>query len=319
VSLWWREEQPWWTLALAPLSFAYGVGARAHRLLARPVKARVPVISIGNLTAGGAGKTPVTIFLAQELARRGKKPAVLSRGYGRTSRAPIRVTAGMDPQISGDEPLLMARRGLDVWVGAHRAQLAELAASAGADVLLLDDGLQHHALARDLDLVVVDAAAPFGNGSLLPRGPLREHPSSLARVSRGLLWLTRADAARSSALELLPRWPTVESVLAPAGEAELRGVRVFLFAGIARPERFEVSVRALGAVVAGTRWFRDHHWYSEAELERLRSSAQGAALLTTEKDLVRLRDPSGIRALRMELKVTERRSALDAALDEVLR
>src|SRR5690348_11247720 len=84
VSLWWREEQPWWTLALAPLSFAYGVGARAHRLLARPVKARVPVISIGNLTAGGAGKTPVTIFLAQELARRGKKPAVLSRGYGRT-------------------------------------------------------------------------------------------------------------------------------------------------------------------------------------------------------------------------------------------
>ena len=138
-------------------------------------------------------------------------------------------------------------------------------------------------------------------------------------MSRGLLWLTRADAARSSALELLPRWPTVESVLAPAGEAELRGVRVFLFAGIARPERFEVSVRALGAVVAGTRWFRDHHWYSEAELERLRSSAQGAALLTTEKDLVRLRDPSGIRALRMELKVTERRSALDAALDEVLR
>jgi tetraacyldisaccharide 4'-kinase len=342
VSFWWREEPPAWTLALLPLSLVYAAGARAHRAVARPAKARVPVISIGNLTVGGAGKTPVTMFLAHELARRGLRPAVLSRGYGRTSRAPLRVTGGTDPRACGDEPLLLSRRGLDVWVGADRARLAELAASAGARVLLLDDGLQHHALARDLDIVVVDAAAPFGNGSLLPRGPLRELPSSLARVQQGLLWLTRADQPRSPALRQLPAWPTVESSLHPvvenalhgsdksalhgtvesalhgSDESDLRSLKVFLFAGIARPERFEATVRALGAIVTGTRWFRDHHWYSPAELASLRQAAGDAVLLTTEKDLVRLRDPSGIRALRVEVRITAGAAALDAALLSVL-
>jgi tetraacyldisaccharide 4'-kinase len=330
VSCWWREEPPAWTLPLAPVSLAYAAGARIHRALARPGKARIPVISVGNLTVGGAGKTPVTLFLARELVRLGKKPAVLSRGYGRNSRAPLRVTPATDPRLSGDEPLLLARHGLDVWVGADRAALADVAASADADVLVLDDGLQHHRLARDLDVVVVDAAAPFGNGWLLPRGPLREQPSSLARVSHGLLWLTRADAPRSAALRRLPDWPTVESVLRPAieatdaaahsaGGADLRGQRVFLFAGIARPQRFEATLRALGAVVVGTRWFRDHHWYTDSEIARLRSAARDALLLTTEKDLVRLRDPSGIHALRVELQITAGRPALQAALTQVLR
>jgi tetraacyldisaccharide 4'-kinase len=256
------------------------------------------------------------MFLAERLASRGHRPAILSRGYGRISREPQRVTAATPAREAGDEPLLAARRGLDVWVGRSRAQLAGLAAAAGADVLLLDDGLQHHALARDLDVVVVDAAAPLGNGALLPRGPLRERPSALSRVRRGLLWLTRSDAGRHPDLALLPRWPAVES--AAIARADLRGKQVFLFAGIARPERFEASARASGAVVTGTRWFGDHHWYSPAELAGLRRAAGGALLLTTEKDLVRIGAPGDILALPLELRLTAGEAALDAALGEAL-
>jgi tetraacyldisaccharide 4'-kinase len=316
VNFWWSDRPPPWSLALWPLSLLYRAGAALHRSTVRPVRPAAKVISVGNLTVGGAGKTPVTIFLAERLASRGHRPAILSRGYGRTAREPLRVTATTPVREAGDEPLFAARRGLDVWVGRSRAQLAALASAAGADVLLLDDGLQHHALARDLDVVVVDAAAPLGNGALLPRGPLREGPSGLSRVRRGLLWLTRADAGRHPDLALLPRWPTVESAASP--RADLRGERVFLFAGIARPERFEASARASGMEVVGRRWFGDHHWYSPAELSRLRQMASGAALLTTEKDLVRIDDPTGILALPLELRITAGEAALDAALREAL-
>jgi tetraacyldisaccharide 4'-kinase len=180
---------------------------------------------------------------------------------------------------------------------------------------LLDDGLQHHALARDLDIIVADASNPLGNGALLPRGPLRELPSALSRVRRGLLWLTRADLPRHPLAASLRGFPLVESLYQP--RAELRGQRVFLFAGIARPLGFEASARALGAIVTGTRWFRDHHWYSPKDLSDLRREASGSLLLTTEKDLVRIAGPAGISALPIELQVTSGEAALDAALAEV--
>ncbi|HEX4385318.1 MAG TPA: tetraacyldisaccharide 4'-kinase, partial [Myxococcales bacterium] len=238
---WWRDRPPLWTLPLAPLSLLYAAGARVHRASVKAVRASVPVISVGNLTVGGAGKTPVTLFLARRLSGH-RKPAILSRGYGRDSREPLRVTATTPVRLCGDEPLLLARQGLDVWVGPSRALLAELAVKAGADVLLLDDGLQHHALARDLDVVVLDASNPLGNGALLPRGPLRELPQALSRVRRGLFWLTRADLPRHPLAGSLSGFPQVESLYEP--RAELRGQRVFLFAGIARPASFEASVRA---------------------------------------------------------------------------
>jgi tetraacyldisaccharide 4'-kinase len=315
VKWWWQDRPPPWTLPLAPLSLLYGAGSRLHRALARPVRASVPVISIGNLTVGGAGKTPVTLFLAQRLSFGHRKPAILSRGYGRTSREPLRVTSKTPVRLCGDEPLLLARQGLDVWVGPSRALLAALAVKAGADVLLLDDGLQHHALARDLDVIVADASNPLGNGALLPRGPLRELPGALSRVRRGLLWLTRADLPRHPLAASLRGFPLVTSLYQP--RAELHGQRVFLFAGIARPSSFEASARALGAVVTGTRWFRDHHWYSPEDLSALRREASGSLLLTTEKDLVRIAEPVGISALPIELQVTSGEAALDAALAEV--
>ena len=320
MNFWWEREAPWWSLALSPLSAAYGAGAALHRWSARPERASVPVISVGNLTVGGAGKTPVALCIAQRLAARGRTPALLSRGYGRRSRAPMLVSADASVADVGDEPLLLARRGLTVFVGPSRALLARLAVAQGADVLVLDDGLQHHALARDLDVVVADASNLVGNGRLLPRGPLREPVSALSRVQRGLLWLTRCDLPRDSRAAQLPPWPVVESeyAAAPSASAALRGQRVFLFAGIARPESFEATVRAQGpSEVVGVRWFRDHYLYSKYTLQALRREAKGALLVTTEKDLVRIEQREGIAAVPVEVRILRGEDALDAALGAV--
>src|SRR5713226_9410287 len=208
---WWRTDEPVWAeAALWPLSvasLAYRAGAALARGSVRPVKAGAPVISVGNLVVGGAGKTPVALELAERLLRRGKQPAVLSRGYGRRARHPVEVSEQTPCALSGDEPLLLKRRcpRLRVLVGPRRAVLASQAVARGADVLLLDDGLQHHELERDLDVVVMDASNPLGNGRLLPRGPLREPLESLRRVRCGLLWLTRCDLPRAAELPQIGR------------------------------------------------------------------------------------------------------------------
>jgi tetraacyldisaccharide 4'-kinase len=277
---------------------------------------RVPVISVGNLTVGGAGKTPVTLALAQRLSARGRRPAVLSRGYGRRSREPLEVSPDARVEAAGDEPLLLARRGCRVFVGSRRAALAELAIRRGADVLLLDDGLQHHGIARDLDVIVVDASNAFGNGRLLPAGPLREPVSALRRVRLGVVWLTRCDLPRDPRTLELSAFPAIES--AYDGQADLRGKRLFLFAGIARPESFAATVRGLGGEIAGTRWFRDHHLFTSRELANLRETAGNAQLVTTEKDLARIVTPGGIVAVRVDVRILRGEDVLDRALGEVL-
>jgi tetraacyldisaccharide 4'-kinase len=217
---------------------------------------------------------------------------------------------------AGDEPLLLARRGAQVWVGPTRALVAELAVGAGADVLLLDDGLQHHALERDLDVIVADATNPLGNGAVLPQGPLRELPSALRRVRRGLLWLTHCDRPRHPRVAELASFPAIESAYVARGD--LRGQRVFVFAGIARPDGFLRTVLDLGATVVGTRWFGDHHFFTQAELRDLRR--QDGLLVTTEKDLVRIppRYAEGIVAVPIDLHVVRGEDHLDRALHEVL-
>ena len=210
----------------------------------------------------------------------------------------------------------MARRGFRVFVGPRRAALAELAIARGADVLLLDDGLQHHGIARDLDVIVADASNPFGNGRLLPAGPLREPVSALSRVRLGLVWLTRCDLPRDPRTAQLSAFPSVES--AYQAEAALRGRIVFAFAGIARPEGFLGTLRGLGAEIAGTRWFRDHHLYSPADLRALRHQAGEALLVTTEKDLVRIDRPDGIVAVPVAVRILRGEEALERALGEVL-
>ncbi len=292
---------------LAPAAGCFRAGVALRNLLfdagLRRTQA-VPglrVLSVGNLTAGGAGKTPVVAFLAERLQRMGTQVAVLSRGYGRRAGGLRRVSGPPWPSVEevGDEPLLLSRRlpAVSVWVGADRVALARAAQAAGASVALLDDGFQHRRLARAADVVVLDEAVGLGTGHLLPWGPLREPPSALRRAS--LLWL-RVAVPAAPLPSLPPHLPQVRArhaavgVLGPGGQvlplSQLAHARVLAFCAIARPSSFETTLRELGAEVTGVRAFADHHRFAEAELAALRAAANtaGAQLVTTEKDAMRL-------------------------------
>jgi tetraacyldisaccharide 4'-kinase len=337
-------------LRLAEAIFRAGAALRAALYDAgvlRAVRVPVPVISIGNLAVGGAGKTPAAIAVARRLAARGRAVAILSRGYGATRSDPRVVSDGarllLDADQAGDEPVLLARRlpGARVLCGPSRAVLADEAVRAGADALLLDDGFQHRALARTLDVVVLDAANAFGNGRLLPAGPNREPRAALRRA--GLVWLSRsdqADAATLEALRALARAATgrepVESRHAPVdvvdgslarslGVDALRGRRVLLLAGIARPSGFRRTLEAMGADVAAERVFPDHHRFAPGELDGALRAADDAGcelVVTTEKDAVRLPPAHAaearLRAVRIEAEVVRGGEGLDAALDAAL-
>jgi tetraacyldisaccharide 4'-kinase len=306
---------------LAPLAGCFRAGVALRNLLfdsgLRPTKG-VPglgVLSVGNLTAGGAGKTPVVAFLAERLQQAGAQVAVLSRGYGRRAGGLQRVAGPPWPSVDavGDEPLLLARRlpAVAVWVGADRVALARAARAGGASVALLDDGFQHRTLARAADVVVLDEAVGLGTGHLLPWGPLREPPSALRRAS--LLWL-RVAAPAAPLPPLPPEVPRVRArhaavdVLGPGGDvlplSQLAHARVLAFCGIARPSSFTTTLRELGADVTAVRSFGDHHRFSAAELVALRAAAHtaGAQLVTTEKDAMRL--PAGFPALVVRLGVS---------------
>lgn len=297
-------EQRWYegggspllTPALRLASLGFGAAISVRSLFVRPRRVEgARVVSVGNLNVGGSGKTPVVIFLAQWAARCGRRVAVLSRGYGRRSRAAIRFDADnlLPAREVGDEPRLIAQRcpRATVWVGADRAALAEQARDAGFDFLLLDDGLQHRRLERDANLLVVDGAVGFGNGQLLPAGPLREPLSGLARAS--LIWL-RDTGPRAVGLDAaLAAVPlrVVSRAVPSIVDGHVRGKRVVALAGLARTRGFSATLRALEADVVGERFFPDHHVFTDAELEEVRALAAGqqAVIVTTEKDAQRLR------------------------------
>lgn len=308
---------------------------RFHR-----TRAEVPVISVGNLAVGGAGKTPIVLFLAERLSQRGRRVAILSLGYGRKERASRRVRPEDSARVAGDEPLLLARRCPEarVYVGQRRDLLAHRAVEEGAEILLLDDGFQYFALERDLDLVVLDGGSPLGNGRLLPRGPLREEVSALARAD--LCWLSKVDEGRAEAVEAAARlahahtglWP-IRSRYRVAGlfRADLRtrveamGLGpVFLFAGLARPSSFQKTVTSLGLEIAGASFYADHQDFSARELRRIFERAERAGarhLICTEKDAVRLplelaEDPR-ILVLQIEVEIVEGEERLDALLDRL--
>jgi tetraacyldisaccharide 4'-kinase len=355
--LWWSGRPGVAGAALAgPLAIGEALFCAAAALrgglydagLLRAVRAGAPVVSIGNLAVGGAGKTPTAIAVARRLAARGRTVAVLSRGYG-AARADARVVADgvrilLDAAAAGDEPVLVARRlpAARVLCGPRRADLALMAVrDLGADALLLDDGFQHRGLARDLDVVVLDAVNPFGNGRLLPAGPNREPRTALRRA--GLVWLSRVDQADPGALPALRalaraasgRDP-VESRHAPVdvldgalargfGPDALHGRRVLLLAGIARPEGYRRTLAAMGAAVAVERLFPDHHRFRAAELAEALRAAEASRcelVVTTEKDAVRLpaevaADPR-VRAVRIEAQIVRGEESLEAALDAAL-
>jgi len=311
-------------LALPELAFRAAASVRNalyDRGALRSLRVDGPrVISVGNLTAGGSGKTPAVIHLANLLSTAGRRVFVLSRGYGRRSSTPVTFRASDAPswEDAGDEPLLIARRcpSATLMVGADRAALAQEAARRGADVILLDDGFQHRRLHRDLDLLVVDAAVGFGNGRLLPRGPLREPLSSLRRA--GLVWLVESldSGPRLSFTQPVVRVavrPT--ALIGPSGDAEpldaLHGRDVIALAAIARPERFAATLESLGARIVEHRFLPDHAPLLPSHF----SSRTGALLVTTEKDAARFpaSTPPAF-CLRVDVEVTGGAPELRAAL-----
>lgn len=300
-------------VALLPLDLAallYGSGARLHRAvywrgLVAPTRLPCRVISVGNLAVGGTGKTPLAAWLAAALKRRGHAVVLASRGYGRRGDAAVEVVSDgrfvrSTAERAGDEPLLLAAHapGVPVLVGRDRAVVGRRAVSAfGAQVLILDDGFQHHRLARDLDLLAVDGGSGFGNRKVLPRGPLRE-PLSALRLADGVVVLDGPLHAEDEALlkGLAPtarrfraaRTPRTLAPLAggPGVAPALAGVRVGLLSGIARPASLRASVESLGAVVVAERAFPDHHRYRESDLRGL--AAEAPRWITTEKDAVKI-------------------------------
>ncbi len=282
----WQQKNIWSTL-LSPASFFYGLGAALDRRFTRAHAASIPVISIGNITAGGAGKTPATMALVQLLRSMGHTPHILTRGYGAQKRSTAhRVMPADDWRDVGDEASLLARTA-PTWVGRDRLISANAAAEAGASVALCDDAHQHYRLQKTISLLVIDGPYGMGNGQLIPAGPLRE-PFAAA--------LTRADAVMmiGDDVQQLAQHitlPVFKARLAPAGNLDLLQQKKWVaFAGIGRPAKFFDMLRALGVTLIGTRAFADHHAYTMAEITALTREAEalGAHLITTEKDAVKL-------------------------------
>ena len=256
-------------------------------------RAGAPTICVGNFVAGGAGKTPAALALARMLIGDGRRVAFLSRGYGGAERVePLLVdTAAHTAAMVGDEPLLLAKLA-QCWVGTDRVRSARSAVAAGANALILDDGLQNPGLVKDLSFGVVDGETGFGNGLCIPAGPLRAPVSAQLPFVRGLIVLDGDDAGASRIAASAHGRPLIRASLEPdaLAAAPLIGREVVAFAGIARPEKFYATLRRVGAQIVATRDFADHHPYTAREVEALIEEAgrRGALLATTEKDLARL-------------------------------
>ncbi len=315
-----------YSTALSCRRFAYRTS------LKKPRKLPAKVICIGNLTLGGAGKTPAVISVAQEANKRGFKPCILTRGYRGTAKGPCFVGKGKGPLLdaiqAGDEPVLMSSRldGVPVIKGNNRFlsgmyALRELSSDA-VNMFILDDGFQHWSLYRDMDVVLIDASNPFGNGKLFPEGILREPLSALGRADAVVITKTDTSCTKSIKaveLEIKQYNPNARLFLSfhkPAelidvsGESEsielLNNRKVYAFAGIANPMHFMSMLASNRADVVQFKEFRDHYIYKQEDIDRIIKEASGLDIITTEKDLMKLKDlklPENIYTLKIDFSV----------------
>lgn len=303
--------------------------ARAHRYASgKAVSHRLihPVISVGNLTMGGTGKTPFVAHLARRLRFEGKRPAILSRGYGRSSRGVVLVSEGngplVTPDVGGDEPVALAMRlpGVIVAVGERRVEAARAAERAGADIFLLDDGYQHLSVERDANLLLLDARDPFGGGRFPPRGRLREPLSALARADAFVFTRADAETPRAQAVATLRRWnasaPIFTARFRPAGLYDERGSpveagvleerRFLAVCAVAQPAAFGATLSELGLAPERIVSYRDHHRYTArdfARIERVARAAGASWIITTEKDAVKLGAALSLPTITLRLAV----------------
>jgi tetraacyldisaccharide 4'-kinase len=278
-------------IALLPLTLLWRAASAVKEATARPYKSAIPVVCVGNLTAGGTGKTPLVGWLADRMSERGWRPAILTRGYGGSAAGPLWVDpAEHDAGLCGDEPLMLAD-GRAVMVARDRAAGARAIASNGAfDLIIMDDGMQNPTLQRTLTIGVFDGGSGIGNGWLIPAGPLRTPFAS------GLDQLDMAVINGEDETALRPRiaskLPVFDAALRPeAGVIEaFADTPLLAFAGIGRPARFFAGIEAIGGQIAKKLSFADHHPYSQQDLAQIQEDAQrhGAEMITTQKDWMRL-------------------------------
>ncbi len=299
---------------LIPVSWIITLIGRHRRQMGLPIPVPVPVICVGNLTVGGAGKTPVALDIGARLQARGVQSHFLTRGYKGQLKGPVRVDIKLHTHEDvGDEPLLLARCA-PCFVSTNRPAGARAAATNGAQVIVMDDGFQNPSIKKALSLVVVDGGYGFGNCRVIPAGPLREP------IKDGLM---RADAIISIGppfLKIDTEKPVLRAKMQPVCGDEIVGKRVIAFAGIGRPEKFFESLRKLGAEVISTYSFPDHHPYSTCEIETIlaKKTRDEDLIVTTEKDMVRL-PPMALKsiiALPVEIK-WENVGLIEALLGEV--
>ena len=301
---------------LTPIGWIYSLSVAFRAAHATPYRSRAKVVCVGNLTAGGSGKTPIAMEIARMLIARGRRPVFLTRGYGGRLRGPAFV--GPDDRAShvGDEPLLLATVA-PVIVARDRAAGARLADKHNFDSIVMDDGHQNFSLMKDLSLIVVDAISSFGNNRVLPAGPLRETVAQGLRRAHGIVINGVETPPRIARVKL----PVVRARLAPIGDKRWAGKRVVAFAGIGWPERFFASLAALGAQVVEARAYGDHYFYPQSEIARLkvRARSENASLVTTEKDYMRM-TPSeriGIDVVPVRVEFGDR-AVLDRLLDRLV-